>query len=604
MRAAGGRAQKPLQKRARRENAIVMTFRAGNPRRRLIAVFVASLVLFVVVIGRVVYLQTAGADALRAAGYEQRVTESVLHAQRGTIFARDGGELALSVPSSTLIANPKLVTDPAGVVAVLGGLLGLTPAKQQSLVEAFTTKDKSFVYVARQVDDGLADAVMSLHLAGVDVIEEDKRVMPSGEVGRSILGLTDIDGIGIAGLEKQYDEALTGTDGERVREHDRDCRSIPGSGTTTVDPVPGVDLVLTIDRSLQVQVEQALIARVESLKAKGGTVVVMDTDTGEIYAIANVQRSEETDQVAVTSANLAAVEAFEPGSVAKVFSLSAVVDSGAATPETYIDVPGKIVFNEDTQWEQTIRDEEPHETQSMSLRDIIVHSSNIGTLLLADRVGDPGLEGYLRDFGFGAQTALDFPDESNGSLKPSAEWQGTEGETMSYGYGYTATSLQLAAAVNAVANGGTYVEPKLLMATIGADGDVEEEPASATHSVISPASAATMTAMMQDVVCSGTGKDARVDDMPVAGKTGTAYKVQGGGYGEDGARQYRASFVGFFPADAPQVTILVTIDEPDPFSNDRFGGKAAAPLFATVATSAIHELAITPTPGITGCAAG
>jgi cell division protein FtsI (penicillin-binding protein 3) len=464
------RAPKPLQKRARRSNAIVMTFRAGDPRRRLIAVFVASLVLFMVVIGRVVYLQTAGADTLRAAGYEQRVTESILHAQRGTIFARDGGELALSVPSSTIIANPKLVTDPAGVVSVLSGLLALTPAKQQALVDAFTAKEKSFVYIARQVDDGLADAVMSLQLAGVDVIEEDKRVLPSGEVGRSVLGLTDIDGIGIAGLEEQYDSVLTGTDGERVREHDRDGRSIPGSGATTVEPVPGIDLVLTIDRSLQFQVEQALVARVEALKAEGGTVVVMDTDTGEIYAVANVQRNEETGIVSVTSANLAAVEAFEPGSVAKVFSISAVIDSGAATPQTYIDVPGKLVFNEDTQWEQTIRDAEPHETQSMSTRDIIVHSSNIGTLLLSKRVGDPALEDYLSRFGFGDQTALAFPDESSGSLKPYEEWQGTESATMSYGYGYTATSLQLAAAVNSVANGGTYVAPKLLMATIGADG--------------------------------------------------------------------------------------------------------------------------------------
>lgn len=174
---------------------------------------------------------------------------------------------------------------------------------------------------------------------------------------------------------------------------------------------------------------------------------------------------------------------------------------------------------------------------------------------------------------------------------------------MSYGYGYTTTSLQLAAAVNTVANGGIYVAPKMLMATIGADGEVTETPASTTRRVIDPDSAATMVDMMTDVVCTGTGKDARIDDITVAGKTGTAYKVQDGTYGEDGTRAYRASFVGFLPAAAPQVTILVTIDEPDPTSNDRFGGKAAAPLFATVATSVIHELAITPTPGDTGCAA-
>lgn len=595
--------QKKAPKARRSQRAIVLHLRAGDHRRRLRVVFVVSLILFGLVIGEVVYLQTAGSESLRAAGLAQRVRESVLHAQRGTIFARDGGELALSVPSSTIIANPKLVTDSTGTAGVLTSLLGLTPEKEQSLVAAFTAKEKSFVYVARQVDDDVADTVMALNLAGVDVIAEDKRIMPSGEVGRSVLGRTDIDGVGTGGLERQYDDLLTGTDGERVREQDRNGLSIPGSGTTTQDPIPGTDLVLTLDRSLQFQVEQALLARVDEVKAAGGTVVVMDTNTGEIYSIANVKRDEDTGIAAVTSANLAAVEAFEPGSVAKVFSLSAVVDSEVANPDTVIDVPGRMVFNKNTQWEQTVKDAELHDTKPMSLRDIIVHSSNIGTLLLTEQVGDERFGEYLQGFGFGETTALGFPDESAGQLKPFDEWQGSEAATMSYGYGYTTTSLQLAAAVNTVANGGTYVAPKMLMATIGADGEVTETPASTTRRVIDPDSAATMVDMMTDVVCTGTGKDARLDDITVAGKTGTAYKVQDGTYGEDGSRAYRASFVGFLPAAAPQVTILVTIDEPDPTTNDRFGGKAAAPLFATVATSVIHELAITPTPGDTGCAA-
>lgn len=595
--------QKRVPKGRRSKRAIVLHLRAGDHRRRLRVVFVVSLILFGLVIGEVVYLQTAGSESLKAAGLAQRVSESVLHAQRGTIFARDGGELALSVPSSTIIANPKLVTDSTGTAGVLSSLLDLSAEKEQSLVAAFIAKEKSFVYVARQVDDDIAETVMAMNLAGVDVIAEDKRMMPSGEVGRSVLGRTDIDGVGTGGLERQYDDLLTGTDGERVREHDRNGLSIPGSGTTTQEPVPGTDLVLTLDRSLQFQVEQALLARVDEVKADGGTVVVMDTDSGEIYAIANVKRDEDTGVAAVTSANLAAVEAFEPGSVAKVFSLSAVVDSGVANPDTVIDVPGRMVFNKNTIWEQTVKDAELHDTKPMSLRDIIVHSSNIGTLLLTEQVGDERFGEYLQGFGFGQPTALGFPDESAGRLKPVDEWQGSEASTMSYGYGYTTTSLQLVAAVNTVANGGIYVAPKMLMATIGADGEMTETPASTTRRVIEPDSAATMIDMMTDVVCTGTGKDARLDDITVAGKTGTAYKVQDGTYGEDGTRAYRASFVGFLPAAAPQVTILVTIDEPDPTSNDRFGGKAAAPLFAKVATSVIHELAITPTPGDTGCAA-
>lgn len=596
---------KPIKrpKRATQPAGINLTFRAGNTRRRLVAVFVISVLFFVAVVARVAFLQTAGSDSLVAAGKAQRVSEAVLYAPRGTIFARDGGELVMSVPSSTLIANPKLINDPAGVTSLLATMLQLAPGKQQSLLAAFTAKDKSFVYIARQIDDDLANSVMALNISGIDVLREDKRIMPSGEVGRSLLGRTNIDGKGIAGVEKLYNDELTGVDGERVREHDAKGRSIPGSGATTTEPIPGNDLILTLDRSLQFQVEQALIARVQELSAKGGAVVVMDTATGEIYAVANVSRGDD-GVVAVTSANLAAVEPFEAGSVAKVFSLSAVVDTGVATPDTVIEVPGQIVYDRGTPWVHTINDAEPHDKQPMSLRDIIVHSSNIGTLLLTDEVGTERFGSYLESFGFGKKTALGFPDESAGIFKPASEWEGTEKQSHSYGYGYSVTALQLAAAVNTVANGGVYIAPKLVAATIGADGEVVDTAPSATHTVIQPSTAATMTDMMKDVVCDGTGKGAQIADISVAGKTGTAYKTQKDGtYGAAGTRAYRASFVGYFPADAPKVTILVTIDEPDPTSNDRFGGKAAAPLFATVATAAIHELQITPNPGDVGCPA-
>ena len=589
-------------KRTKRPPAIKLTFRAGDVRRRLVTVFLISTLLFLAVIVRVAYLQTAGRDPLLAAGKAQRVTESVLLAQRGTIFARDGGELVLSVPSSTIVANPKLVTDPNGVAAAVGGLLGLAPDKQRVLAQAFAAKQKSFVYVARQVDDSTANAVMALNLSGIDVLREDKRIMPSGEVGRSVLGRTDVDGKGTAGLELQYNPMLAGVDGERVREHDSKGRSIPDSGATTKQPVPGQDLVLTLDRSLQYQVEQALLKRVDDLKAKGGTVVVMDTQTGEIYAIANVERPVD-GVAAVTSANLAAVEAFEPGSVAKVFSLAATIDSGVANPDTRVDVPGKMVFDQGTQWQTTITDAEPHATVSMSMRDIIVQSSNIGTYLLAKQIGSSALSHYFDLFGFGHKTALNFPGETNGIIDPASKWKGTENVTVTFGYHYQASALQFTAAVNAVANHGLYVAPKLLKATIGSDGTVVDTPPSATHQVIKPSTSASMISMMKDVVCSsrGTGNGAQIAGISVAGKTGTAYKAQNGGYGDSTNRAYRATFVGFFPADAPKVTILVTIDEPDPTSNDRFGGTASAPLFATIATDAIHELQITPTPGDTGC---
>ncbi|MEY4606542.1 MAG: peptidoglycan synthetase FtsI [Actinomycetota bacterium] len=579
----------------------VIEFRVGDTRKRMRFVVNLFAGACAVVLAYCIWLQTGGSEPLLQDGRSQRVRESVIVAQRGTIFARDGGELAISVPSSTVYADPRMVVDGPSTVASLTAVLGLSTTKQQSLLDSFAAAEKkAFVYVARQIDDELAAVVLSLDLEGVGVIEEERRIMPSGEVGRSVLGLTNVDGEGIAGLEKQYEEILRGIDGARMRERDREGRSLPGASSTTVAPIPGTDLVLTIDRSLQFQVETALLSRVEELKAKGGTVVIMDTATGDIYSMANVTRNE-FDEVEVSSANLAAVEAFDPGSVAKVFSVAAVIDAGVATPDSTVEVPGSMTFNEGTQWEQEVHDAKPHGLQTMSLRQIVVDSSNIGTLLMAQRVGNTTLGEYLAGFGFGTRTAVDFPDESAGIIKDAEDWQGAEAATISYGYGYTASSLQLAAAVNTVANGGVYVAPRLLAATIDPSGTFAEEPASATRRVVSPESAATVTDMLRDVVCSGTGRDARIDEMSVAGKTGTSYKLQGGGYGDATNRIYRASFVGFFPAQAPRVTILVTIDEPDPTSNDRFGGKAAAPLFARLARAAIHELAIMPVAGDTGC---
>ena len=603
-------------------------YKAGQSSRRLVAVFVIAALLFLAVLARVTLLQTVQAHDLRTAGKSQRTTEQRLKAHRGTIFDRDGADLALSVPARTITANPKLVLDPAGTVRTLTALLKLSDAKQQSLTEAFTAKQNSFVYVARQIDPQLAKTIVSLRLAGISAISEDKRILPSGDVARSVIGRTDPDLQGTGGLEKEYDDILRGTDGEQSQEHDRKFRSLAG-GDETVAPVPGSDVVLTLDRGLQYQVESALLSRVEALKAFGGTAIVLGVNTGDIYSIANVRRDGQ-GKAEVTSANLAATEPHEPGSVAKVFSLSAAVNEGLATPETTINVPGFLVYKpvnkSDEKWKFKIRDAEPHNEEPMSLRDIIVHSSNIGTVLITDGLGTLKFGRYLHEFGFGSTTGLGLPDESSGIMKPAADWQATEKVTPRYGYGYAVTSLQLAAGVNTIANGGVYVAPRLVLSTIDAHGQTHNAPASPSHEVVTRETAATMTSMMKDVVCYGTAKYAKVPNMSVAGKTGTALlkpstdpaqtaaqKAQGSvapvdTTGEtnppaandyqaaDGTKQYYSTFVGYFPADNPKVTILVSIDRPDPSNQDHLGGTAAGPLFSTLATIAMHELRISPSP--------
>lgn len=513
----------------------------------------------------------------------------------------------MSVPSSTVYADPAEVVDAAGTATVLGEFLDLSPEKVASLQISFTEKKTRFVYVARQIDSDLAGAVKALKLPGISVLAEAHRTMPSGDVARGVIGRTDIDGRGAdgSGLEKQYDAVLTGTDGERVSERDQDGNSLAGSTATLTAPIPGDDLVLTIDRSLQYQVEQALLQRVDETAARGGTVVVMDTATGNIRAMANVRRND--DGIAeVTWANLAAIDAREPGSVAKVFSVAAALDSGVATPDTTLEVPGVYVFDRGTKFQATIRDAEPHGPEPYTVRQIMAKSSNIGTMLLSQRLTPEQLHEYQEAFGFGAKTALDFPGETAGILRPADELRGSETATVSYGYGFATSSVQLVAGVNAIANGGVYVAPRLVDATIDVAGQRISMPASVTHPVVSELTAEQMVDMMTDVVCRGTAKQARMDGIvTVAGKTGTAYKVQDNKtyQSDEGGRAYFASFVGFLPASNPQVTILASIDEPDPMSQDRFGGTAAAPLFVQVAMSAMSELQIVPPAGDTGCPA-
>ncbi len=512
--------------------------------------------------------------------------------------------MAITVPAKSLYANPQAIVDPVATAKVLSQMLGLDAVAETDLIEKLSDKGTTFVYVQRFVEEEQVAAILDLELSGINSVIEPKRVQVAGGLARNVIGRTDPFGEGAAGLELQYDKVLRGNDGAVVRETSGG-RSVPGTRRVVEQARPGTDLVLTLDRSMQYQTEQALIERVSELKARGGNVVIMDTDTGEILAISSVRRASD-GTVSVTNGNLAAVEAYEPGSVAKIFSIAATIDAGYSTPDRTYEVPGVYEFDPGTEFAMTIKDAYPHDLMTMSLRDVIVDSSNIGTLMAAGELGSGRLRDYLADFGFGTLTELDFPGESAGVLKEAKEWRGSENATISYGYGFSGTSLQTIAAVNAVANDGVYVSPRLIKATIDEGGSIWETPVGDSRRVISEGTADVMSELLTAVVCEGTGERARVAGISVAGKTGTGYKIQDNGtYESDsGARSYFATFVGYLPSNDPQVTILVSIDEPDPSSRDRFGGTAAAPVFARLAEMAIHERSIEPINGDTGCSLG
>jgi len=541
-------------------------------------------VLLTLLVYRSADVQVVRGDTYRSIGTSQRASMSKTSVGRGSIFDRDGNEMAITVPAKSLYANPQAIVDPVATARVLAQMLGLDANAEIDLSTKLSDKGTTFVYIQRFVDEELTKAVLELGLTGINSVSEPKRVQVAGGLAKNVIGRTDPFGEGSAGLELQFDKVLRGQDGAVVRETSGG-RSVPGTRRVVEQARPGTDLVLTLDRSMQYQTEQALIERVTDLKARGGNAVIMDTATGEILAISSVRR------------------AYEPGSVAKVFSIAATIDAGFSTPERTFEVPGVYEFDPGTEFAMTITDAYPHDLQTMSVRDIIVDSSNIGTLMAAGELGSGRLREYLADFGFGSLTDLDFPGESAGVLKEAKEWRGSENATITYGYGFSGTSIQTVAAVNAVANGGVYVSPRLIKSTIDENGSIWETPIGESRRVISEETADVMSQLLTAVVCEGTGERARVTGISVAGKTGTGYKIQDNGtYESDsGTRSYFATFVGYLPSNDPQVTILVSIDEPDPSSRDRFGGTAAAPVFARLAEMSIHERSIEPINGDSGC---
>jgi len=562
---------------------------APSLKKRLRWALAILLILLAILVAQVSRLQVFGGDKFRAAGADIRVRATTLPAERGAIFDRTGQEIAMSVPMMTLYADPKAVTDPVGAAKAIAGLMRFDAAKEQEMATTFAARESNFSFIARQVDPKIVKSITALKIPGIGSYEEPSRTIV-GASAKSVVGKTDTDGVGTAGLELKYNDILTGVNGRFVREQDNEGRSIPGSNSMEEQPQPGQDLVLTLDRSIQYQVDQLLAEQVARIGARGGTAMVMNSKTGDIYAMANVRRNKD-GSFTNTSGNFAAVDAHETGSVAKVFSVAAAIDAGAISPDTTFHVPGAQVFDK-----YLIRDAYPHPLQEMTVKEILVKSSNLGTVLAVQRISSPTLESYLHAFGFGAKSDLDLPDESAGILKPVKKWQGTEKITVAYGYGFASTSVQLLSAVNVIANNGVYVAPRMVSAVIDQNGKTKYLEQSSTREVLKSTTAQQMNLMMRDVICYGTGVKAQIPGMTIAGKTGTGYKIQSDGtYGTDeGGRKYFASFVGFLPAEDPQVTILVSIDEPDAGSRDRFGGTAAAPVFAEIGGVVARELRIKP----------
>ena len=558
--------------------------RRVTSNRRLASVGVVLVLAWTTVGFRLTIVQGARADEFAERGLDQRLERRTLPADRGTIFDRDGRELAVTIDSVSVYANPREMADPTAVA------MQLAPLVDRRVTELMVdlTSDSLFVYLARQLSPEEAEPIREADLPGVYFLTEPKRVYPAGGLAVHVIGIVrSDDNEGLEGLELQYERALAGTPGELLVERDPEGLVIPQGEYRVVPAEQGSDLVTTIKVEIQYAAEQALIRGMARTGAKSGSIVVIDPTTGEILAMVNLPAYDPNERAAVPRGairNRAVTDVFEPGSTQKAVTVSGALEFGLVTPATSFDIPDEIEIQDTVFEDFTIHPDRLTVTQ------IVTHSSNLGTILLGDLMGAPRLHDALSAFGEGAQTGIDFPGEAAGVLRPAEEWclttclAGT-----SIGYHVSVTPLQMAMVYAAIANDGVWVQPHLVKEIVDGSGSrqviVPEE-----RQVISARTARQVRAMLEAVVESGTGSLAAVAGYRVGGKTGTTEKYLSDtqSYSEE---DVVASFIGMAPVDTPRVVIAVVLDGP---VDDASGGRGAAPIFAEVMLAALHQLGIPP----------
>jgi len=556
----------------------------GSTRRRLVGLFALIAVVFVVLAARVADVQTRNRDYFATLGRDQREQSVALAAERGAIFDRNGYDLALSLDRQTIWADPRVIRHPAETAAALAPLVGVDEVE---LRVRLSQPNSSFAYVARKVEPDVATAVRKLDLVGIGFAPESKRYYPAGELAAPVLGFVGLDNEGLSGLEDALERTLAGRPGRVTMDRDPTGTEMPGTEQTVQHAERGVDLVLTLDRSIQYETERALVDQVNAIDAKGGMAIVMDVRTGDILAMATVE-GETADKAATaapsTQRNRPVTDVFEPGSTNKVVTIASAIEAGIVTPETQIDVPQAIRVDG-----QKFEDVDAH-GPVLTVADIVRESSNVGTIMIARRLGSARFDAALRNFGFGRSTGLDFPGEAPGILLPLSQYNDTSLASMPVGNGLAVTALQMLDVYVTLANNGVARQPRLVAATIDAAGRRLDLPIGTTRQVVSAATAKAMREMLAGVVEGGTGTKAAVPGYTVGGKTGTARKPP---YDKPPYR-YVASFVGFAPVENPRLATIVVLDEP---GKQFFGGTVAAPVFSQIMQ---HALAVERVPGAAG----
>jgi len=531
----------------------------------------AQIFLYVMALGvtlRLIYVQIYRNDHYASLASEQYMREYTLHAPRGMVFDRNGMTVALNKERYDLTVNKRAVTD----INQLAEQLAEVTGNSKKSISDKLSKQKSYAVLNRNIDSELATVIESSKFPGVQIIESSERHYPFKHVSAQVIGFSDIDGKGLSGVELQYDHILAGKDGWSILQKDARGKSVMPITARTKESVRGDNVILTIDNSMQTIAEEEISRAVKKRNAIDGTAIITNPGTGEILAMASAP-GFDANNVGSTSPNAwrirSITDIFEPGSTFKVVTLMlALQDSSIKESDLIFCENGSIqLFGE------TINDSEKHAW--LSVLDIFKHSSNIGTAKLAMQIGKEKLYRAARNFGFGNKTGIGLPGEVGGILKRTPDWSKLTTAAMSYGHEVAVTALQMAMAYGAIANGGMLMKPAILKEIQTADGiPLHQFRPQIIRNIMDARTAEKMTQVLISVVEDGSGINAKIPGVKLAGKTGTAQKPNPltGGYSN---RNFVASFVGYYPANQAKLLIYVSVDEPYPVHS---GGSVAAPV--------------------------
>lgn len=540
---------------------------------------------FAITSARAFYLQVVQKDELLKLAEKQHQKIVQLTPGRGAIYDRNNSELAVSIEMDSCFAEPRNIEAPGEVAAKLAPLLGI----DRGLLTQRLSGRKGFVWLQRRMMPEQVQQIKQLELDGIGFVKESKRFYPNREMAGHVIGFTGVDPGGLEGIELKYDATLLGNTGYLVTERDALGRDIAMKGMVVKSASKGQNVTLTLDKNIQYITENELAKAVEASGGKGGIALVMDPHSGRILAMANYpgfnpNAYEKYGPHVMRNKSIA--DSFEPGSTFKAFLIAAALEEQVISANEGFNcengsygIGGRVIHD-------------THKYGTLSVSEILKYSSNIGSAKIGTRLGAERLSRYLRSFGFGERSGVDLPGEVNGYLRNRNQWYGVDLATISFGQGVSASAIQLAAAYSVIANGGNLMKPYIVEKVTDEQGTVLQQfSPQARRRVISEKTAARVAKMLESVTMEGgTGTSAAVEGYRVAGKTGTAQKVDPltRGYSID---KRTASFIGFAPVSNPKLTILVVIDEPRTSS---YGGVVAAPAFSTIALRSLCYLNVPP----------